>query len=322
MINVGHKMPRLARPSYHHRYVLIVSISILLACIITEIQGYSKRSNFPSHSVSLSKKWTLTNNGPSRTRLSETISVNQVSIDIFKKQLIDSIKHINDGSSTPYSIPPSQDDDTMTVKDLYKKWVELQKSGKLPTSDSKLIPLNDLLPFIWTDVESRDIELLDDGAAVKGVLPGYDDKEYNEPVFVTENELVRLWNEGSVKAFGKGMDKFDVQEALLLLDDRTDEYIMADDTVYDEIAVYSKADIKEDKLAQTSKKISKKSQISEDSAITSIEGVVTPLSDLISVKTVIEEVASRDEPELFITDQVRLRDTICIYNIQYVGLDV
>ena len=44
-----------------------------------------------------------------------------------------------------------------------------------------------------------------------------------DEIYITESELKRLWVENSYKSMGKSVDKFNLEEALLLIEDAEDE---------------------------------------------------------------------------------------------------
>lgn len=55
-----------------------------------------------------------------------------------------------------------------------------------------------------------------------------------ENIFVTEEELERLWTASSMLAFGKGIEKFTIHEALLLLNDEDELAIMGNNEASEE----------------------------------------------------------------------------------------
>lgn len=286
-------------------------VFVLLAHVIASVRSYLYRTAWTGRSRDIQSY-----HGYNRRHTSLFGLAEQFSVDEFRKQLIETVKSMeNQKLALPedHSKPSTEDESvTLSLKQLYKKWVELQKQEKLPWSDSKVIPLNDIVPFLFEDKEINEANrrgktylLVDEGSSssTRPLLPGYDiEDDTEEDIYITESELLRLWSDVSQKTFGRPIAQYSTKDALLLIDDKTDEYVMFETNSNDEEQLFSKSEVK----AMQVKASKKGNNEPIDLAVTDSSSgpSTTSKSGLLTIDQVIASAASQEEPELFISSQV------------------
>jgi len=130
---------------------------------------------------------------------------------------------------------------TVTSEELQAKWIDACIEQSRP-KDMDLFSLPAVLPMLLR--EDSMVTLVNKTA--EGIP--------SEEVYVTEQELRRLWAEASLTSMGKSLSKFDVQEALLLLPDEEADLLMGDGEAERAMA---------DSLIKTTKKIAVDGELEE-----------------------------------------------------------
>ena len=102
---------------------------------------------------------------------------------------------------------------SITVEELQAKWIDICIEQSRP-KDMDMFCLRSVLPL-----------LLREDTIVHFINKTAEEADSNQ-IYVTEQELKRLWTEASTSALGKAVDKFSVEEALLLLTDDDDDALL------------------------------------------------------------------------------------------------
>ena len=105
---------------------------------------------------------------------------------------------------------------TMSVEELQSKWIDVCIEKGL-TLDA--FSLSNALPLIFHG--DQHIVLSNQTLELQSLNPSH----VNE-VYITEQELRRLWTERSLGLLGKPISKFDISEALLLVEDDEDKSLL------------------------------------------------------------------------------------------------
>lgn len=101
----------------------------------------------------------------------------------------------------------------ITVEELQAKWIDICIEQSRP-KDMDHFCLKSVLPMLLRD---DSLVMFTNKTA---------ETAYSGELYVTEQELKRLWAEASLQAMGKGIDKFTIEEALLLLTDDEDDMLL------------------------------------------------------------------------------------------------
>jgi hypothetical protein len=233
----------------------------------------------------------------SSTTLSAIIS-DAASLDKFKKRLMESIEQSNEEKlQLARSI---ENVETMTTKELQEKWLRMKREHKIEDKSKDLMSsLHHIASYMLTD--GRTIILTDEPSNEAGIEAASPMASQEHELAITEDELKRLWNEHSTKPFGKHISRYNEQEALLLVYDEDDEFIIGDQLpVIDPSSAISKVD----SAASSSKTKKKKDQQQQPELV--LDDIAYD-DGLIPIETVISRLkVDEDEPELFISAQVSL----------------
>ena len=119
----------------------------------------------------------------------------------------------------------------LSVDDIKKKWKSKNKKA-----DNSLFSLETALPYLTQ--ENSHIALVNETLDKLNQLS-------EDEIYITEQELQRIWKEASVRPFGKPMESFDIKESLLLLPDEDYDIVMGGDTAMDFIHI-DEAEIEEE----------------------------------------------------------------------------
>jgi hypothetical protein len=115
----------------------------------------------------------------------------------------------------------------MSVEELQSKWIDLCIETSRPY-DMSSFSIGAALPLIYS--EDVHVELVNKTLDAINSLTstnGQDD------IYITQQELIRLWNEASLLPMGKQIGSFTIQEALLLLDLEEDMAILSGSDMMD-----------------------------------------------------------------------------------------
>eukprot|EP01041_Mallomonas_annulata_P006161 gene6161-12476_t len=128
-------------------------------------------------------------------------------------------------------IVSSQPTTTVSVEELAAKWID--KTGS-HDKDINSFSLEDALPFLIQEdchvgLANRTVDNMNELS--------------EDEIYITEQELQRLWLEASVLPFGKPMKDFDLEESLLLLPDEDYDIIMGGSNQADILKEIQKYDI-------------------------------------------------------------------------------
>jgi hypothetical protein len=107
----------------------------------------------------------------------------------------------------------SQQPKLISLEEVKQKWINRPKIGD--TIEEKPFSLDNVIPLLVDDNCSY-ISLYNDTPENGNVLS-------EDEVYITEQELQRIWLEASVLPFGKPMESFNIEQSLLLLPDDDDD---------------------------------------------------------------------------------------------------
>jgi hypothetical protein len=113
----------------------------------------------------------------------------------------------------------------MTMEELQAKWIDMCIEQSRP-QDMDAFSLLNMLPLVTKEHEF--VVLVNRSAeAIEKIKDATSDA--NSVIYVTEQELQRVWKEASLTGMGKPVDSFDAKFALLLLNDEEDNHLVGDD---------------------------------------------------------------------------------------------
>jgi len=113
----------------------------------------------------------------------------------------------------------------MTMEELQAKWIDMCIEQSRPQDMDNFSLLN-MLPLVIKEHEF--VVLVNKSAeAIEKIKDATSDA--NSVIYVTEQELQRVWKEASATGMGKPVDSFDAKYALLLLNDEEDNHLVGDD---------------------------------------------------------------------------------------------
>ena len=108
----------------------------------------------------------------------------------------------------------------MTMEELQAKWIDICIEQSRP-QDMDSFSLLNVLPLVVREHEfvvlvNKSAEAIEKTTAT----------DASSIVFITEQELQRLWQKGSLGPMGKPLDAFDCKNALLLINDEEDDILV------------------------------------------------------------------------------------------------
>ena len=229
-------------------YSIIIFIQISVCSYSYQITSSSFRSkvSYSNHKISShnilyassTDKKPTTNDSPLVKKLTNVISYEEIQYHLDYSDL-----------TGMEALLPNTKSKLITTTELLKEWKKLvtstsssssssssdttssssSKTKKSPKQTSSSIILRKLLPNLYSENELLELE---SSEATQDDSKDTNKDEIDE-VYLTETELIRLWQENSFRPFGKKVQNFHIKESLLLLPDDDEEDIMGEDSLYE-----------------------------------------------------------------------------------------
>ena len=112
---------------------------------------------------------------------------------------------------------------TMTMEELQAKWIDICIEQSRP-QDMDAFSLLNVLPLVAREHEfvvlvNKSAEAIEKTTAA----------DASSIIFITDQELMRLWQKASLGPMGKPLDAFDSKHALLLINDEEDDSLIGEE---------------------------------------------------------------------------------------------